>query len=141
MTTPGNPYYARFAAPPPPPPTPTRSALPAVSLAISALALLGVIILTASLALSGAFSSGNDAPLTSQLSPAPSGILSGDTLSNALTDVIGEDGGDVSDLRCPETPAVRQGVTTLCHGTISGAAWAIAVFFEDDQGRYTALPM
>ncbi len=141
MTHPGSPYYAGFAVPPAIQPTPTRSVLPAISLAVSAVALLGVVILAAFLAVSGAFGSGGEAPLTGQLDAAPSGALNGDTLSTALSDVIREDGGDVADLRCPDTPSVRQGVVTLCHGTISGSAWAVAVFFEDSQGRYTALPM
>ncbi len=95
----------------------------------------------ASLAFSAAFGSGSDAPLSGQLDPAPAGALRGATLADDLSEVIGDDGGEVSDLRCPDTPSVRQGVVTLCHGTISGSAWAIAVFFEDSHGRFTALPM
>jgi hypothetical protein len=116
---------------------PSGSPLPVISIVLSALALLGVI----SLAFSGALDAGGDAPLTGQLDPAPSGALRGDTLVDDLSAVIRDDGGDVSDLRCPDTPSVQQGVVTLCHGTISGAAWAVAVFFEDSQGRFTALPM
>ena len=92
-------------------------------------------------AASGAFAGGGNAPLTGQLTSAPTGTLRGADLVDQLTDVIRSDGGDVGDLRCPDTPSVAQGVVTVCHGTISGGAWAVAVFFEDGQGRFTALPM
>jgi hypothetical protein len=39
-------------------------------------------------------------------------------------------------MRCPDTPAVNQGVVTVCHGSVSGAPYAIAVFFEDNAGAY-----
>lgn len=115
--------------------------LPVVSLVVSALALIGVVGLAAALGASGAFGAGGQAPLTGQLSSEPVGTLRGDALVRDLTGVINDDGGDVSDLRCPDTPSVQQGVVTVCHGTISGGAWAVAVFFDDSQGRFTALPM
>jgi hypothetical protein len=49
--------------------------------------------------------------------------------------------GDVSDLRRPDTPSVAQNVTTVCHGMISGSAYAVVVFFEDASGRFTLLPV
>jgi hypothetical protein len=30
---------------------------------------------------------------------------------------------------------------TVCHGTISGATWAVVVYFEDAQGRFTLNPL
>lgn len=140
MTHYSHPSQPSYSGPAPAIP-PSRSPLPVISIVMSALALLGVIALAASVALSGALDAGAAAPLTGQLDPAPSGPLRGDTLVDNLSEVIRNDGGDVSDLRCPDTPSVQQGVVTLCHGTISGAAWAVAVFFEDSQGRFTALPM
>lgn len=139
MTAYSNPYGFVPVAPPASPERP--SVLPVVSLVLSALALAGVLVLTVVLGVSGAFGGGGDAPLTGQLSASRTGALQGEALAQTLTQVISTDGGDVSDLRCPDTPAVRQGVSTICHGTISGSAWAVAVFFEDDQGRFTALPM
>jgi hypothetical protein len=71
----------------------------------------------------------------------PNGALPGGALSAELRMMIADEGGDVTDLRCPNTAAVAEGIVTVCHGTISGASWAVAVFFEDRQGRFTALLM
>lgn len=138
-----NPYQPGYVttAPPTPPPPPSKSVLPVISLVVSACAPIGVIGLAVAFGASGAFGAGGQAPLTGQLSSAPVGALRGDALVRNLTSVINDDGGDVSDLRCPDTPTVQQGVVTVCHGTISGGAWAVAVFFDDSQGRFTALPM
>jgi hypothetical protein len=141
MTDYSNAYHPGYAAASPSPPA-RPSVLPVISLVLSILAVTGVLVLTVLLAVSGALGgAGGDAPLTGQLSSSSGGALRGGTLAQDLTQVISNDGGDVSDLRCPDTPAVQQGVATICHGTISGGAWAVAVFFEDSQGRFTALPM
>lgn len=143
MTTYGSPYGTGFDPPqlPQPLPAKTSSPLPWVALAMSAGALLGVLALLIALLASGVLGAAAEAPLTGQLGSSPSGVLRGDSLARDLSAVISDDGGEVSDLRCPDTPAVSQGVVTLCHGTISGGAWAVAVFFEDSAGRFTALPM
>lgn len=143
MTVHGHPYQPAYVPTTPPPlaPPPAKSVLPAISLVVSALALIGVIGLAVALGAAGVFGAGGQAPLTGQLSSAPVSALRGDALARDLTGVINDDGGDVSDLRCPDTPSVRQGVVSVCHGTISGGAWAVAVFFDDSQGRFTALPM
>ncbi len=128
------------------PPTPPKaSVLPVVSLVIALMALVGVVAVGLGLAaFSGAESgggSGSDAPLTGQLGTVPSGALRGADLAAEVTDVIADGWGDAADLRCPDTPAVGQDVTTVCHGTIGGEAWAVVVFFEDRDGRFTLLPV
>ena len=141
MTDYNNPYHSGYAPVPPTPPT-GRSVLPIISLVVSILALAGVLVLAVLLGVSGALGAGGgDAPLTGQLSSSLAGALRGEVLAQDITEVISDDGGDVSDLRCPDTPSVHQGIATICHGTISGSAWAVAVFFEDSEGRFTALPM
>lgn len=151
MSYPSGPYPGGYAMPPGPTPPfapaqplapQRRSVLPIVSLVISLIALLAVVGIGVGLA-SGALgpSGGDDAPLTGQLGKTPTGPVRGDELANEVTAIIADDGGDVSDLRCPDTPAVAQNVTTVCHGTISGSAYAVVVFFEDVSGRFTLLPV
>lgn len=123
-------------------PSAERSALPVISRVVSVAALLGVLGLTGWLLATGAFAGGGEAPLTGQLTGVRPGTpLRGDALADELTQIIGDDGGDVTEMRCPDTPAVRQGVVTVCHGSISGASWAVVVFFEDTEGRFTAQPL
>lgn len=120
-----------------------RSGTAVASLVMSAAALLGVLLIGAWLLFSGAPLPGDDAtPLTGQIASArPGSALPGAELSDAVRQRIEEDGGDVSGMACPQTPSVDQGVVTLCHGTISGASWAVVVYFEDAQGRFTLNPL
>jgi hypothetical protein len=86
--------------------------------------------------------SGSSGPLTGQLSQAPAGAaLSGADLAAAVSGRIQQDGGDVSRMSCPDTAGVAQGVVTVCHGVISGSDYAIVVYFEDKQGRFTLEPL
>jgi hypothetical protein len=108
-----------------------------VSLIVSVVALIGV----AAVAVF-TLGSGGSYPLTGQLETAPaSAPLSGPQLVEVLTDVIEEDGGEVTQLKCPATPRVDQGVVTVCHGSIDDEDWAIVVYFEDTQGRFTLQPI
>lgn len=142
MTDYRTPYHPGFAVAAAPASPAGRAVLPVISLVLSILAATGVLVLAVLLALSGALGGGGgDAPLTGQLSSPSAGALRGESLAQDLTQVISTDGGEVSDLRCPDTPSIQQDVVTICHGTISGSAWAVAAFFEDSQGRSTALPM
>jgi hypothetical protein len=115
------------------------------SLVMSAAALVGVLLIGAWLLFSGAPLPGDDAtPLTGQIASArPGSALPGAELSDAVRQRVEEDGGggDVSGMACPQTPSVDQGIVTVCHGTISGAAWAVVVYFEDAQGRFTLNPL
>lgn len=131
----------------PPPPAPTAHAgrgLAITALVLSAVALLGVLAVAVGLMFAMApaddgFSSG---PLTGQLSTSThGGGVTGDTLAEAVGDRITQDGGDVSRMDCPETPKVGQGIVTVCHGVISMSDWAVVVYFEDEEGRFTLEPL
>lgn len=120
----------------------SRSSMALASLIISVIALIGVIGLAAWLAVSGMFSGPGMGPLTGQLRDISSGsTVRGADLENEVTAIIADDGGDVSEMRCPDTSSVGQGVVTVCHGSISGDPWAVVVFFEDSQGRFTLQPL
>ena len=124
-------------------PAPERrpgTAMAVVSLVASLLALLGVLLIGGWLLLSGA--SGPSGTLTGRAPSVRSGVpLAGEDLSDAVSTTVADDGGDVADMRCPTTPKVDQGVVTVCHGTISGDAWAVVVYFEDAHGRFTLNPL
>jgi hypothetical protein len=112
------------------------------SLIISLAALAGVLGLAAWLAVSGAFSGPAQAPLTGQLQHSGSGsTVRGADLETELSAIIADDGGEVTEMRCPDTPSLGQGVVTVCHGSISGEPWAVVVFFEDSEGRFTVQPL
>lgn len=125
-----------------PPTTPSRSPLPLISLIISLVALAGVLGLAAWLAVSGALAGPGQGPLTGQLRDlSPGSTVPGADLETDLTTIIDADGGEVREMRCPDTPSIRQGVVTVCHGSISGDPWAVVVFFEDAEGRFTLQPV
>lgn len=120
----------------------TRSPLALISLIISLIALAGVIGLAAWLAVSGAFGGPGQSPLTGQLRNLSSdSTVRGADLETELTAIISNDGGEVTEMRCPDTPSVNQGVVTVCHGSISGDPWAVVVYFEDSEGRFTLQPV
>lgn len=136
-----NPYG--FAPLPEEPPRP--SILPVISLVVSLIALIGVATLAIFGVTGGSGPLGDDslggtAPLTGQLEVPATGGLPGSALSKVVEKVVIDDGGDVTELRCPDTPEVKQGAVTVCHGTISTEAWAIVVVFEDTDGNFTAVP-
>ena len=121
--------------------------LPVVSLVISLAALLGVVVLSLGLIdLAGGMDDGDldgaqDGPLIGQLAKTPTGQLRGADLADQVTKVMASNNWDVSDLRCPYTTSVAQNATTVCHGTIDSQAWAVVVFFEDHDGRFTLVPV
>ena len=124
-----------------PQPVPTRSGLPVTATVLAAAALAGVLGVIVWLVAVGAPlpGEGNGGPLTGQVAVRRT-TLSGEDLASAVRQRIRDDGGDPSQMTCPDTPAVYQGVTTVCHGVIDEDDWAIVVFFEDSSGNYTLLP-
>jgi hypothetical protein len=120
------------------------------ALVLSVIALLGVLSVAVLLGM-GAYAmsgpagdggGGNDWPLTGQLSASTAGgPVPGDTLAEDVSDRLAQDFGDVSRMDCPPTPGVGQNVVTLCHGVIDSSDYAIVVFFEDDDGHFTLLPI
>lgn len=110
---------------------------------LSALALVGVLAIAAWLVFtSPAGDSGRTEPLTGQLAKSPGGAaLTGADLSTTITARIDQDGGNVTEMTCPRTAAVRQGVMTVCHGVISDSPWAVVVYFETAAGRFTLEPV
>jgi hypothetical protein len=113
------------------------------SLVLSALALLGVLAVAALVIfVTGPNSSGSGGPLTGQLAASTSGgPVAGTQLSRAVSTRIDQDGGDVTLMNCPDTPKVGQGVVTVCHGVVSSSEYAIVVYFEDEDGRFTLDPL
>jgi uncharacterized protein DUF4333 len=144
---PPDPAYRPLPQPswPLPPQPPRPSVLPVISIVISAIALIGVAALSILGGVGGEGSLGDDslggsAPLTGQVQAPPSGTVAGAELAKIVEKVVIDDGGDVAELRCPDTPQLKQGAVTVCHGTISSEAWAIVVVFEDPDGNFTAVP-
>jgi uncharacterized protein DUF4333 len=133
------------------PPTPQRnstSAMAVASLVLSLVALLGVVVIALLLMADGAsvpdegegVRSGG--PLTGRVPNLSAGAaLRGTVLAASVTDRIHIDGGDVSDMTCPDTPRVDQGVVSVCHGWIDDEQWAVVVYFEDDGGKFTLEPI
>lgn len=114
-----------------------------LSLILALLALLGVLALAGWMFLSGIPLLGETkSPLTGKLPAVPTyGALAGARLAPAVSATVEQDVGVVSNLKCPETPRVAQGVVTVCHGSISGNAWSVVVFFENRDGQFTVLPV
>ncbi|WP_375431526.1 DUF4333 domain-containing protein [uncultured Friedmanniella sp.] len=139
--------YGWSPGPPTPPmpaptPRPSHASLAALILAGTALlvavvALVVVLVGGAGLGPGEGGGSGWNAPLTGRLDSAPTNDLAGGTLQSAVSQVILEDGGNVTQLTCPATPSVAQGVVTVCHATIDGDPWAVVVLFEDADGTFT----
>ena len=58
-----------------------------------------------------------------------------------MSERITKDDGDVSNMKCPDTPKVDAGIVAVCHGSIDGGRWAVVVFFENSRGRFTLDPI
>lgn len=114
-----------------------------VSMVFSLLALLGVLALAGWMVVSGTHLPGETkSPLTGKLPAVPTnGMLQGARLVAAVGATVGHDVSEVSNLKCPDTPRVAQGVVTVCHGSISGDEWGVVVFFENRDGNFTLLPV
>jgi hypothetical protein len=114
-----------------------------LSLILALLALLGALTVGGWMFLSGTPLLGvTNSPLTGKLPAVPTnGALAGASLAPAVSAAVQHDVGKVSDLKCPDTPRVAQGVVTVCHGSISGNQWGVVVFFENRDGQFTLLPL
>jgi hypothetical protein len=110
------------------------------ALIVAIVALLGVLGVGAFAVVTVLGSGGG--PLTGRL-PAvtPGAPLPGTALEKEVSARVGEDGGQVGRVTCPETRTIAQGAVTVCHASVDGADWAIVVFFEDAQGTYTLSPV
>jgi hypothetical protein len=60
----------------------------------------------------------------------------GKLLENEITRVISNDGGDVTSVSCPATPAVVADAVTVCHGVVDGFKWSYKVTFQDGKGHF-----
>ena len=131
----------RYGWTPTPSPAARASRAPVVALALAGAALLVAVIALVVVLVGGAGpddgGSGWGGPLTGRLETAPAHALPGSTLQSAVSKVVLEDGGNVTQLTCPATPSVAQGVVTVCHATIDSDPWAVVVLFEDTDGRFT----
>jgi|GEM_PF-2412652 len=140
-------WYQGFPPAPAQPPVPDTGrgrGLAITAVVLSALALLGVLVL-AVVVLANQAPAEQDpgsGPLTGQLAASPhGGAVTGDTLAEAVTARITQDGGEVSRMDCPATAKAGQGIVTVCHGVISQSDWAVVVYFEDKDGRFTLEPL
>lgn len=138
------PHPAPWQPPPPLPGTPGGRGLAITAVVLSALALLGVVLVGGWVLVTTGPSGpdGSAGPLTGQLTSLPRGApITGATLASAVRARITQDGGDVSRMDCPPTPRVAQGVVTVCHGVVSSSDYAIVVYFEDLDGHFTLEPI
>lgn len=119
------------------------SGLAIASLILSLLALLGFLAVAGWMYVSGTpLPSETKSPLTGTLVAVPTnGTLQGARLAAAVSATVENAIGEVSNLSCPDTPRVTQGVVTVCHGSISGDEWSVVVIFENRDGRFTLLPV
>ena len=124
-------------APPAPPAVPGLTVLAVV---LAGLALLLALVAVVVVAVSSA--GGARGPLTGRVGEVrPGSVLAGAALSAEVTRLVEDDGGEVGRITCPDTAAVGPGVVSVCHGSISGEEWAVVVFFEDEAGSITLLPI
>jgi hypothetical protein len=131
----------------PAPPRGAHSGLAIASFVLSLVALVGVVFIglvpflgAAIFASSDPFMEdmGSPVPATGELPPGhEGGRLEGADLSAAIADLTEQSIGDVTELKCPNTPAVDQGVVTVCHGSLFGEPMSLIVIFENKQGRFT----
>ena len=141
-------YPAPVSAPPgyaPAPASPVRtSGLVVAAFVLATTALLGMLGMVVWLVGSGGDLGGGDdgstSPLRGTVPVAVSGAVSGPALAEEVRRRIREDGGDPTQLSCPDTARVAQGITTVCHGVIDSEDWNLAVFFESAAGAYSLLP-
>jgi hypothetical protein len=139
-----SPQWYPALAPPPMPSTGGGRGLAITAVVLSAIALLGVLAVAAwvLVATAPADEDVSTGPLTGQLAASShGGRVTGDTLAEAVSARITQDGGEVSRMDCPETAKVDQGIVTVCHGVISMSDWAVIVYFEDRDGRFTLEPL
>lgn len=142
-TFPSGAYGGGYAAGPPLGSSGPGSGLAVASLVLSVVTLMCLLLLAAWMLAGGPLGvgMGTGATLTGRLAAPPAGPLPGSELAAAITEPLTDDGADVSQMRCPDTPRVAQGVVIVCHGTIDDSPWAVVVFFEDERGTFTLSPL
>jgi hypothetical protein len=64
---------------------------------------------------------------------AYSGVL----LQDEVRRLVRANGGNVSSVSCPATPAVAPGAVTECRGVVDGSQWGFQVTFKDGLGHFT----
>ncbi|GAA1835914.1 hypothetical protein GCM10009714_16880 [Microlunatus capsulatus] len=110
---------------------------------LASLAMVGTVVSALWFGGSGIEGSSEDGywgPLTGQIA-VDDGRVAGVDLAAAVRSHVESDGGQVGRMSCPDTAGVGQNVTTVCHGQVDDAEWAMVVFFEDTGGNFTILPV
>jgi hypothetical protein len=64
-------------------------------------------------------------------------IYPGALLQDEVARVVRGDGGEVTSLSCPPTPAVVLGAVSVCQGMVDGSRWSFQVTFRDRLGHFT----
>jgi hypothetical protein len=130
---PAPPAYASLGAPR------SRDGLAVAAVVMSALSLLGVLVLGILFATGPGGGAGSD--LLEGSVSAPSGTVDGKALAASVRRIVTDDGGDVTKLTCPASTTIAAGTVVVCRGRVSDADWAMLVVFEDAEGSFVVNPI
>ena len=132
-SAPAPPAYAPLGAPR------NRNGLAVAAVVMSALSLVGVLVLGILVATGGPGGGGSD--LLEGSVSATSGTVDGKALAASVRRIVTDDGGDVTRLTCPGSTTVSAGTVVVCRGRVSDADWALLVVFEDAEGSFVVNPI
>ncbi len=114
-----------------------------VAIALSVLALAGVVLLGAAVFLMPSSSSGSsqatsgDYTLLGTLPDArPGQPVPPDALVKEVKRVLDNDGSTYSGITCGDLPSLKAGATVTCRGTVDDAATRMEIKFQDDIGHF-----
>lgn len=130
---PAPPAYAPLGAPR------NRNGLAVAAVVMSALSLVGVLVLGILFATGGPGGGGSD--LLEGSVSATSGTVDGKALASSVRRIVTDDGGDVTKLTCPASTTIAAGTVVVCRGRVSDADWALLVVFEDAEGSFVVNPI
>jgi len=132
-SAPAPPAYAPLGAPR------NRNGLAVAAVVMSALSLVGVLVLGILVATGGPGGGGSD--LLEGSVSATSGTVDGKAVAASVRRIVTDDGGDVTRLTCPASTTVSAGTVVVCRGRVSDADWALLVVFEDAEGSFVVNPI
>ncbi|WP_182377405.1 DUF4333 domain-containing protein [Nocardioides sp. WS12] len=107
------------------------------AIVLSALALLGVVIIGAVVAFMIFAATGFDNYVLYGSAETSQGQVAESALEPALRKAIEDDGGTPTMVECPETSKVGPGLSVICDMTIDDIGWVAVVVFADNQGEFS----
>ena len=116
-----------------------RNGLAVAAVVMSALSLVGVLVLGILFAM-GPGGGGSSDLLEGSVSTT-SGSVDGKALASSVRRIVTDDGGDVTKLTCPASTTISAGTVVVCRGRVSDADWALLVVFEDAEGSVVVNPI